>query len=396
MSNTASNNKKLSIRKIWIPVIIGLGITAFLLYNTLSNSSSVPNTNGNYAWVDANKNKILDASELKPYDATEHKNLERYDIKKNNEIIGATQFTFRMALFLFIALILVALRDVGYMWRLRILTDYKLSWRRCFRSILLWEFSSAVTPSVVGGSGVAIFILNREGLKLGHSSAVVMVTALLDELFYIIMVPLVIAFVGLEHLFPVNIEKVFFGIKLNTEALFWVGYGFICLLTISILLAIFFFPQSLRNVLIRLFSLPILRRWRMKVAKAGDDIVITSAQMKDKPISFWAKSMLATFLSWTSRYWVVNFLILAFGPLNDHFMVYARQLVMWVIMLISPTPGGAGIAEVAFTGFLAEYTPIGFVAIMAILWRLFTYYPYLIAGAIILPSWLKKRGKSSN
>ena len=33
---------------------------------------------------------------------------------------------------------------------------------------------------------------------------------------------------------------------------------------------------------------------------------------------------------------------------GEHMLIYARQLVMWVIMLISPTPGSAGIAEFAF------------------------------------------------
>lgn len=74
----------------------------------------------------------------------------------------------------------------------------------------------------------------------------------------------------------------------------------------------------------------------------------------------------------------------------DHFLIYARQLVMWVILLISPTPGGSGIAEFAFSGFLEEFSPDGLAGIQATLWRLFSYYPYLIVGSIVLPVWLRR------
>ena len=49
---------------------------------------------------------------------------------------------------------------------------------------MLWEFSSAVTPGIVGGTGVALYILNKEGLSVGKSTSTVMLTALFDQLFY--------------------------------------------------------------------------------------------------------------------------------------------------------------------------------------------------------------------
>jgi hypothetical protein len=101
------------------------------------------------------------------------------------------------------------------------------------------------------------------------------------------------------------------------------------------------------------------------------------------------KTFAATFLSWTARYWVVNFMLLAFIPVSEHFLIYARQLVMWVIMLMSPTPGGSGIAEFAFSGFLREFT-LGLGAAFALLWRFLTYYPYLFVGSIVLPGWVKR------
>src|SRR5690606_30775258 len=55
------------------------------------------------------------------------------------------------AFWLFIALLMVVTRELGYMYRIRVMTDNFLSWRKSFDVIMLWEFASAITPSVVGG-----------------------------------------------------------------------------------------------------------------------------------------------------------------------------------------------------------------------------------------------------
>lgn len=302
----------------------------------------------------------------------------------------AVEWTWYSTFWIIVAVMMMAIRDLSYMYRIRVLTDYKISWRNSFDTIMLWEFASAITPSVVGGSAVAVYIVNKEGVKIGRSTAVVMTSAMLDELFYILMVPVIILAVGYSNLFPVEMEKTIFGVTLGTAGIFIVGYLFIVFLTSVITYAIFFRPRGFKWILLQLFRLPFLRKWRTSAAETGDEIMVTSKELKGKPAMFWIKSFGATLASWTARYWVVNFLILAFVPVADHLLVYGRQLVMWVIMLISPTPGGAGIAELAFSGFLRDFIPVGLIAALALLWRLISYYPYLFIGAIILPKWIKR------
>jgi hypothetical protein len=80
---------------------------------------------------------------------------------------------------------------------------------------------------------------------------------------------------------------------------------------------------------------------------------------------------------------------LAFTGSGDQILIYARQLVMWVILLISPTPGGSGIAEYLLPKFIGEYMN-GFGDEIAFVWRLISYYSYLIIGALVLPIWLRR------
>lgn len=297
-------------------------------------------------------------------------------------------------LWLFIALCLQAIRDLAYMYRLRVLTDKQISWRHSFDAVMLWEFASSITPSIVGGSAIALFIINNEGISMGRTTAIVMITAMLDELFYIIMVPVVVLVIGIDNLF---IGDAGFLMNLGGKQAFIFGYAFILILTIIITTAIFIVPGGFKNILVSISSLPFLRRWKQKAIRTGDDIITTSKEMKGKPVMFWVKAFGATIFSWSARFWVVNALIMAFRTSNEQFtaigeqfLIYGRQLVMWVILLVSPTPGGSGIAEYAFPVFLGEFIPVGLETALGLLWRLFSYYPYLFIGFIILPFWIRR------
>lgn len=394
--------KKLNARKIVIPVVLGLAVAAFLLYLNLNDTRFEPiaaGECGEYVWVGSEKSEIPDYGNEEEFEYVG--NCEgQYNLRTYQDTLREIEWSWNSTFWIFMALLGMVGRDFSYMVRIRVLTHNALSWIQSFRVIMLWEFASALTPSVVGGSGVAMFILNREGIKLGRSTAIVLVSALLDELFYITMVVVVLLAVDMDMLFPVNLQRTLFGMELGTVGIFWVGYFFIVFLTTTILIAVFFVPRGFKYMLLQIFRLPFLRKWRYQVIEIGDDIITTSRELKGEPFGYWAKSFAATYASWMSRYLVVNFLILAFvttdqgwlATISEHLVIFARQLVMWVIMLISPTPGSSGVAEFAFSGFLQEFIPIGLVGALALLWRLISYYPYLFIGAIILPRWLRITG----
>jgi uncharacterized protein (TIRG00374 family) len=383
---------KLSMRRIIVPVLLGLFASGYLLVRNLNEPNYVQVAEGQrgaYAWVDQNGNGVVDADEPTDFELNPD---GRYELMTAREMIGAYQWTTQAILAILGALLMVGIRDLFYMIRIRILTGNKLSFRQSFDVIMIWEFASALTPSVVGGSGIAIFILNREGINLGKSTATVFVTALMDEAFYIIMVPLIILLVGMGQLFPETSIFSAFGTE-SIHLLFYIGYGFILFLTMSIIASILWFPHKTKRFLIRLFSFRLLRRWRKRVVKLGNEIIVSSVELKGQPISYWAKAMGATFVSWTARFFTLNFIFLAFVGGFDHLQVYGRQLVMWVIMLISPTPGSSGVAELALSAFFSYLLPVGMLALVALIWRLLTYFPYLFVGTIVLPGWLRRTSK---
>lgn len=298
---------------------------------------------------------------------------------------------FRFFGFLALAILFLAMRDFFYIVRLRILSDNKISWRHAFQVIMLWEFTSAITPSVVGGSAVAMFIIHRERISLGRSTAIVMITAIMDELFYILAVPITILIAGSHTVFPdaaFNIS----GISLRTQEVFWIGYVFIAILIFFLVIGVFISPRGFKNMIVGIFKIRFLRKWQEKSVHFGDEVILTSEQLKGKHFSFWFSTFGVTILSWTSRFLVVNALIAAFQSTTiiQHTEVFGRQLIMWVILMISPTPGGSGVAEYFFPVFLSDYIPLGIASTLAFVWRFLTYYPYLFVGIIVFPLWLKR------
>jgi uncharacterized protein (TIRG00374 family) len=380
---------KFKLRKVMLPVLIGMIAAGWLLWRDLSKErfELVTDGPGNYAWVGDAETGIPNLNEPEQFvEVTDGSG--RYKRMTQREMLGQIEWTWYSTFWILMAAIATAFRDLGYIYRIRVLSDGHLDWRQSFNVTFLWEFASALSPSVVGGSGIAMFIIGREGIALGRATAIVLVTALMDELFYVIMVPIVFVLVGMDNLFPAQLDNAFWGLPIKT--IFWVGYAFIVAMVLLIFYGVFFRPRAFKFALLNVFRLRFLRRWRPLVIKVGDDIATTSIELRGKPKRFWAQAFSATVFSWASRFLVINFIAAAFFDVGDHLLLYARQLVMWVILLISPTPGGSGIAEVAFSGFFRDLLPtLGFIGAIAVIWRLFSYYLYLFMGVVVLPRWLR-------
>ena len=165
--------------------------------------------------------------------------------------------------------------------------------------------------------------------------------------------------------------------------------------TLMLYIALFHKAVWVKKLLVVVFSLPFLRRWKGNVTKLGDDLVDSSAELSKRPWSFWLKCFGVTVWSWCSRYWVVNALLFAFAAQGDQVLAFVRQLVIWLTLIISPTPGGSGVGEYMFKAYYSDFFPVaGTALVVAFIWRLITYYSYLIGGVCILPQWLNMKRKS--
>lgn len=97
-----------------------------------------------------------------------------------------------------VAVLILVIRHLAYAYRLRLLSEGVFSWRKCIELIFIWEFSSAVSPTSLGGSAVAFFVLAQEKLSAAKTATIVLYTIVLDTLFFVISLPLLYFFLGRE------------------------------------------------------------------------------------------------------------------------------------------------------------------------------------------------------
>ncbi len=334
--NTQKILKTLNPNKVWLPAAISIG---FVVYMILSDEDFTP--------------------------------------QKLNLVFEARYMPIVMAFFVLL------LKELAYIYRIRVLTNKDLNWTSSVYVILLWEFASAVTPSVVGGTAVAVFILLKEKINLGKSVAYVTLTAILDNLFFVITSPIVVLLIGLD-IFP--------GAAGTVRGIFISSYSLIALYTSIMALGLFWKPRLFKWILIKITSVGFLRKWRYSAYQHGNEIMWASSLIKGKKKRYWVQIILATMAAWVCRYAILNFLVAAYNgdlSLLDHLFILGKHLILWIVMLLSPTPGSSGTAEHFFMEFFTEYLG-DFTLGTTLLWRLITYYPYLVIGALVLPTWIRR------
>lgn len=341
----STGKKMFSAWKVLLPVVIGLSVVAYML------------------WRDAEKENLA-------------------------EVIRGIHFTWRTWVSLPLAFLFIFGRDFGLSWRFKTLTGNQLSWGKAYKVDLLCEFTSCITPSAVGGSSFGMIFLNSQGIEFGRAMTLMMTTLFLDELFLVVFCPIVVLLTPGDAIFATGATTLAHGIRLT----FWLVYGAITAWTAILFCGIIWKPSWMRSFLRRVTGWRLLRRWQDKAEELGDNMVATSASLRDKPFSFWLKVFGGTSVSWMSRYLVVNALFFGFIPYSDpeQWVIFAREFVLWVVLMVSPTPGGSGLSEWLFSEYYGDIIhSTGMALVLAILWRMVSYYLYLIIGAIIVPGWAK-------
>ena len=293
---------------------------------------------------------------------------------------------------LVLAVIVLVVRDFGYIFRIKKLTKDELGWKSSFFVIVLWEFASAITPSVVGGTAVAVFLLNKEGIKMGKSIAYVTLTAILDNLFFILIAPLGLL-LAKDSAFFSQVRELG-GYEFTLSSIFFISYSLIAFYTLFMAFGVLINPKLFQKIVLGVVKvLPLSTKYKYKGIRLTLDNIEAAKALKGLGISYWLRAIGSTIFVWSARYFMLNCLLAAYMPMTigEHEEAFGKQLVLWVTQLVSPTPGAAGFAEAFMVQLFGSALIIKSITL---LWRIFTYYAYLGLGSIFLPKWLQRvRGK---
>lgn len=314
-----------------------------------------------------------------------------HDARKENleKVWESIHFDARAILCIILAFLFMLGRDFGMSWRFRALTDRQISWKSAFEVDFLCEFTSCITPSAVGGSSMGMVFLNTKGIEFGRATTLMMTTLFLDELFFVLSCPIIVLLTPESELFTTGKGAFTHGIKIT----FWIVYAVLFIWTLILFAGIIWRPYWIKSVLDHVTRWKWTKRWHDNALQLGDNMVATGKELRTKPFHFWFEVFGGTALSWTSRYLVVNALFLGFVASADPYqwIIFAREFILWVVLNVSPTPGGSGVSEWLFSEYYGDLlSSAGLALILAIFWRIISYYVYLAIGAIIVPGWLRR------
>ena len=291
-----------------------------------------------------------------------------------------------------VAFLIYVIRHLVLSWRLKMLSENEFSWRKSIELIFIWEFSSAVSPTAIGGTAVALLLLAQERLKPSRAITIIIYSIVVDTAFFIISFLLLFLLAGPGIIGPDATSYQNLG---NYSFSFFAVFGLMFSYGAFLFYGLFIDPKRIKAFICFFGRLPWLRRYKKYFQKTGDGIITASSELAHKNWWYHLKIFTATSLAWFLRFAVVNAIIIGLiATMKTDFLsqtlLYGRNQNMYMQTAFTPTPGASGFSEIMFGGMYSDFVPLGLALLVAIIWRLITYYSYLFAGMIVVPNWVRK------
>ncbi|MBQ7977986.1 MAG: flippase-like domain-containing protein [Clostridia bacterium] len=254
-----------------------------------------------------------------------------------------------------------------------------------YKSMAICRYYDSITPLATGGQPFQVFYLNKRGLNASSATSVPLAKYIYAQVTYIIFSVIILLCSGL-----IDIQVDSFVLTLC-----YIGLA----LNLLLIVAIFFLSISKKVAPKMMFGIFKMLKWMH---------IIKDSRMMYRKVMRTVKEYVSTFRMFMTSGWLVfmEFLLsvfMLFAQYSIAFVVYCvfcdfninlwytfltLQLICDIAISFIPIPGGAGTAEYSFNAiFYPYYATVGAgnVFVWAILlYRIMTYYGYLIQGGVVL------------
>lgn len=304
------------------------------------------------------------------------------------EAFSDFHFTWRTFWGIALAVLAFLVQNATMAMRYKMLSGGELSFMGGLRVQQMMEFTSAATPSSVGGSGVLFLFLSTENIKAGKATAITFSALFLDELLLFLLSLAVLVASANTHFFgdlPIlssGLEIAFYGVTIM-----------IGLWTVLLFVALFVRPDVPSIFVKWLSRRRRLRKYSAKISRIADELYSASKEITNRSFAYWLKLFLLTVATWGFRFAIATALIygfarpeaLATAPASSLLFSYAEQIVIWMLSIIMPTPGGSGFAEYMFKNLYGSFFFSSQIAlVVAVIWRCLNAYIYFLSGGLLL------------
>ncbi len=248
------------------------------------------------------------------------------------------------------------------------------------RAYALGLLSAAITPGGSGQAPAVVLSLVRDGVPAARAWSVNVYVWVLDLFFLTWSVPIGLVVIGHSSDLLGRLSPVLLAVLLSTF-----------FLSLNVILS--YRLRWIKAVVGPVMRLPWLRRWRTGTLEFLDRVAAATGELSRRGIGLQALLHLLTAGLYIATYLAFYVVALGLGG-NPPFLptIAAVQLPM-VVSFLFPTPGGAGLLEIAAASLFSAESTSGQVGAAILAWRLLTYYSrYAIGPALGGTVLLRSRG----
>jgi len=254
------------------------------------------------------------------------------------------------------------------------MTGQPVGFGRSLRAYTLGLLSAAITPGGSGQAPAVVLSLVRDGVSASRAWSVNVYVWVVDLFFLTWSVP--IGLVALGHSTDLlskllgNTSPVALAVALS--ALF---------LALNYVLA--FRLHWINAIVGPVMRLRFLRRWRAPTLDFLDRVARATSEFSRRGIGLQLLLHVLTALLYIATYLAFYFILVGLGARPPLLPTIAAVQLPMVVSFLFPTPGGAGILEIASASLMSAEGGSGSIGAAILAWRLLTYYSrYAIGPAV--------------
>lgn len=255
----------------------------------------------------------------------------------------------------------------------------KLKFWKSMKISLLGLYYSYITPSATGGQPMQSAYLLRDKIPVGISSAVLIMKFFCFQCAFVLcsVCSFVYMYPKLEAENPVIIPFIVLGMIVNGLSIIFFPLLFFKPVLHGICRLVKWLIQKIGFLRKRTHLMDSVDRFEVDFGSYTDDF-----KKKKKSLVLGIICSIPQFILQMS---VIYFIFRSFGYHNiSYFEVLAVQSLLQLSVSFMPMPGASGAQEIGFSSFFASYFVNDDLYAGVMVWRFFTYYLVVIAGAVLV------------
>jgi uncharacterized protein (TIRG00374 family) len=256
--------------------------------------------------------------------------------------------------------------------------QHRLKPKQALKTAVATDLGNAITPTSTGGGYIKLGFLIGYGFAPGEAALITFLGTIEDALFFMVSLPLALI---LSHAW--NHPYVIAAFK-NLISYWPAVAAIIALIVIGYIIIIRWGKPLLWKEEATDNKPGLMVRIRNGFNKYLDQFILASKfVLKSGKITLGTCTILAG-IGWSCRYGAVSALILGLGFNVNLILFFLLQWVVFSTMILVPTPGAIGGAEMTFAVVFSGTVPGAVLPILIGAWRFVTFYMPVATGAIYM------------